>query len=99
MSKEDVIEAEGEVVEVLGNTNFKVKIIFPGVGNALVEFQNFSGRQIAVLAALKVFHSVGNTLFLVFIKRFAACKYTQSSCGERENNFFVHNKKSSCKTY
>lgn len=27
MSKEDVIEAEGEVVEVLGNMNFKVKIM------------------------------------------------------------------------
>ena len=27
MSKEDLIEAEGEVIEVLGNTNFKVKII------------------------------------------------------------------------
>ena len=27
MSKEDVIETEGEVVEVLGNTNFKVKIM------------------------------------------------------------------------
>ena len=27
MSKKDVIEAEGEVVEVLGNTNFKVKIM------------------------------------------------------------------------
>ena len=27
MSKEDVIEAEGEVVEVLGNMTFKVKIM------------------------------------------------------------------------
>ena len=27
MSKEDVIEAEGEVVEVLGNMNFKVEIM------------------------------------------------------------------------
>ena len=27
MSKEDCIEAEGEVVEVLGNTNFKVQIM------------------------------------------------------------------------
>lgn len=27
MSKEDVIETEGEVVEVLGNTNFRVKIM------------------------------------------------------------------------
>ena len=27
MSKEDVIEAEGEVVEVLGNMNFKVQIM------------------------------------------------------------------------
>ncbi len=27
MSKEDVIETEGEVVEVLGNANFKVKIM------------------------------------------------------------------------
>ena len=27
MSKEDLIEAEGEVIEVLGNTNFKVKIM------------------------------------------------------------------------
>ncbi len=27
MSKEDVIDAEGEVVEVLGNSNFKVKIM------------------------------------------------------------------------
>ena len=27
MSKEDVIETEGEVIEALGNTNFKVKIM------------------------------------------------------------------------
>lgn len=27
MSKEDLIETEGEVIEVLGNTNFKVKIM------------------------------------------------------------------------
>ena len=27
MSKEDVIEVEGEVVEVLGNMNFKVQIM------------------------------------------------------------------------
>ncbi len=27
MSKEDVIDTEGEVVEVLGNGNFKVKIM------------------------------------------------------------------------
>ncbi len=27
MSKEDVIEADGVVVEVLGNTNFKVQIM------------------------------------------------------------------------
>lgn len=27
MSKGDLIEAEGEVIEVLGNTNFKVKIM------------------------------------------------------------------------
>ena len=27
MSKEDVIEAEGRVIEVLGNTNFKVQIM------------------------------------------------------------------------
>ena len=27
MSKEDVIETEGRVIEVLGNTNFKVQIM------------------------------------------------------------------------
>lgn len=27
MSKEDAIEAEGEVIEVLGNTNFKIQIM------------------------------------------------------------------------
>ena len=53
MSKEDVIEAEGVVVEVLGNMNFKVEIM-----NSHVILAYVSGK----LRANKIRILVGDTV-------------------------------------
>ena len=77
--------------------NFKIEVVFTGISDTFVKFQDFSGREVAVLAFLKVFHGVGNTFFLVFIKRFAACQHANSGAHDVENNFFVHSKKAPVK--
>ena len=60
MSKEDVIEAEGVVVEVLGNMNFKVEIM-----NSHVILAYVSGK----LRANKISKCLINLSSLIIINR------------------------------
>ncbi len=53
MSKEDVIDAEGEIVEVLGNSNFKVKIMNDHIITAYISGK-LRANKIRVLIGDKV---------------------------------------------